>query len=225
MTANLSRIALIHALAHSVDPINQAMARDWPEATRMNLLDDSLSADLAAGGRGLDTAMQGRLQRLAQYALDCGCNAILFTCSAFGPCIEEIARRHPAVPVLKPNEAMIKDAAALGQRVGLVATFAPTLVSMPPEFPSHLSLQCLLAEGALAALNEGQLERHDQLIADAAAKLAARGCAVIALAQFSMARAKPVVMQRTGLPVLSTVDSAVAELKRRLALPAPVPFF
>ena len=46
----MPRIALIHALSHSVDPINQAMASDWPEATRMNLLDDSLSADLAASG-------------------------------------------------------------------------------------------------------------------------------------------------------------------------------
>lgn len=41
-------MALIHALSHSVAPINQAFARDWPEATRRILLDDSLSVDLAA---------------------------------------------------------------------------------------------------------------------------------------------------------------------------------
>jgi len=74
-------------------PINEAMARDWPEATRMNLLDDSPSSDMAAGGRKLDTAMHERFQRLSQYALDCGSDAVLFTCSAFGPCIEEVARR------------------------------------------------------------------------------------------------------------------------------------
>jgi hypothetical protein len=38
---------------------------------------------------------------------------------------------------------------------------------------------------------------------------------VIALAQFSMARARAVVAQRTGLLVLTTVDSAVAAIKRR----------
>lgn len=217
------RIALIHALALSVEPINEVMARDWPDATRMNLLDDSLSADLAASGRGLDAAMHMRFQCLAQYALDCGSDAILFTCSAFGPCIEEVARLHPSVPVLKPNEAMIQDASALGRRVGLVATFAPTLESMPAEFPPDVTLECLLAEGALAALNDGNGERHDQLIAAAALKLAARGCEVIALAQFSMARAKSLVERSTGLPVLSTVDSAVAELKRRLNGFAPRP--
>ena len=56
----MTRIALIHALTHSVAPINEALERDWPAATRMNLIDDSLSADLARGGRGLDEAMHER---------------------------------------------------------------------------------------------------------------------------------------------------------------------
>lgn len=217
MASNAPRIALIHALAHSVAPINEAMARDWPQAFRMNLLDDSLSADLAAGA-GLGAAMHERFQRLAQYAVDCGGDAILFTCSAFGPCIEAVARRHAPLPVLKPNEAMIADAAAMGLRVGLVATFAPTLDSMPPEFPADVQLEGALAEGALAALNAGEPQRHDALIAQAARELARRGCGVITLAQFSMARAREQVAAETGLPVLTTVDSAVAALKRRLGL-------
>ncbi len=28
----MTRIALIHALAHSMAPINDALARDWPKA-------------------------------------------------------------------------------------------------------------------------------------------------------------------------------------------------
>ena len=106
----MTRIALIHALSHSVAPINDAFARDWPEARRMNLLDDSLSADLARNGsKGLDGAMHERFQRLAQYAVDTGAQGILFTCSAFGPCIEAVARRHADIPVLKPNEAMVAE--------------------------------------------------------------------------------------------------------------------
>ncbi len=213
MATHHPRIALIHALAHAVDPINEAIARDWPEATRMNLLDDSLSADLAASGRGQDAAMHARFQRLAQYAVDCGSDAILFTCSAFGACIEAVAATHSAIPVLKPNEAMIDDAAALDQRIGLVATFGPTLISMPPEFPRHVVLDTALAEGALAALNAGNGALHDELIAQAASELEAKGCRVIALAQFSMARAAPMVHRRTGLVVITPVSSAVAQLK------------
>ena len=216
MPSNSPRIALIHALAHAVEPINAALARDWPSAVRMNLLDDSLSADLAASGQGQDAAMQLRFARLAQYALDTGCQAILFTCSAFGACIEAVAAQHPQLPVLKPNEAMVEDAAALGQRVGLIASFAPTLVSMPLEFPVHVQLDTALADGAMAALNAGDGARHDTLVLQAAQLLSAKGCQAIALAQFSMARAAPLVQERTGLRVLTPVDSAVAKLKRLL---------
>lgn len=211
----MTRIALIHALAHSVAPINDAMAQSWPQAVRMNLLDDSLSADLARAG-SLDGAMHDRFQRLAAYALDCGSDAILFTCSAFGPCIEAVARAHPRVPVLKPNEAMVAQATALGGRIGLVASFAPTLASMPPEFPPGLDLRTRLAEGALAALDAGEGARHDELVAVAARRLVDEGCTAIALAQFSLARARETVADACGVPVLTTVHSAVAELRRRL---------
>ena len=211
----MPRIALIHALSHSVAPINEAFARDWPEAVRMNLLDDSLSADLAREGKGLDAAMHERFQRLAQYAVDTGAQGILFTCSAFGPCIEAVARRHAGIPVLKPNEAMIDEALQGEGRLGLIATFAPTLESMPPEFPQGMALETALAEGALDALNAGDVQRHDALIAAQAAALRERGCTRIALAQFSMARSRAACEAASGLPVLTTVDSAVRALRRR----------
>jgi len=154
----MTRIALIHALNHSVAPINEAFARDWPEATRMNLLDDSLSADLAQRGTGLDAAMHARFMALADYAVGTGAEGILFTCSAFGTCIDAVAARYPQMPVLKPNEAMVAE-----------------------------------AQGGSGP-----------------------GCTRIALAQFSMARARAACAEATGLRVLTTVDSAVAALRRRL---------
>lgn len=216
----MTRIALIHALAASVAPVNEALVRDWPDALAMNLLDDSLSGDLARTGR-LDARMVQRFHALADYAMGTGVQAILFTCSAFGPCIESVAERHADLPVLKPNEAMIDEAVACvrerGGRVGLVASFAPTLASMPAEFPAGIDVRTALAEGALAALERGDPMTHDRLAADAAQELADAGCTVIALAQFSLARARDAVAQRTGLlPVLTPVDSAIARLRRRL---------
>ena len=217
------RVALIHALAHSVAPINAEFARAWPECERMNLLDDSLSADLARSAAGLDAWMTGRFLALVGYALDAGADGILFTCSAFGPCIDAVAARWPGVPVLKPNDAMIEEAVRLaraaprGGRIGLVATFAPTLASMPAEFPAGVVVVTVLAEGALAALDRGDAATHDRLAADAARRAVAQGCDVVALAQFSLARAAPAVAAAVAVPVVTTPASAVRALRARLA--------
>ena len=208
------RIALIHALKHSVVPIEASFARHWPDAILMNLLDDSLSADVARDGR-LTAAMTDRFLSLGRYAASTGTDAILFTCSAFGPCIEAVARERAPMPVLKPNQAMIEQAVARGQRIGLLSTFAPTLKSMPQEFPSTIQIVPKLAEGALAALDRGDRTEHDRLVAEASRDL--RDCDLIALAQYSMAPAASLVAEASGRPVLTTPDSAVMKLKELLA--------
>jgi hypothetical protein len=160
------RIALVHALKHSIVPIEASFAKLWPEATLMNLLDDSLSADLARDGK-LTDAMTERFLSIGRYAASTGTDGILFTCSAFGPCIEAVAGERAPMPVLKPNEAMIEEAAKAGPKVGLLSSFPPTLASMPREFPASIQLVPKLAEGAMAALDRGDRAEHDRLVVEA----------------------------------------------------------
>lgn len=214
------RIAIIHALRHSPPPIEAAFAALWPQATLMNLLDDSLSADLARDGT-LTPAMTDRFRALGRYAIGTGADGILFSCSAFGPCIEAVARDCAPRPVLKPNEAMIEEAVASGGKIGLLATFAPTLVSMPPEFPKGTQLKLQLAEGALAALDRGDAQGHDAAVAEAAKQLC--DCDTVALAQFSLSRTADIVAKVTGRPVLTTPGSAVRKLRRLLVEARGVP--
>ena len=217
------RIALIHALRHSPPPIEAAFARAWPEAVLMNLLDDSLSADLARAG-SLDQAMTERFLTLSRYAVGTGAQGILFTCSAFGPCIDAVAAEQSPMPVLKPNEAMIDEAVAEARRlapagrrprIGLLASFQPTLDTMPAEFPEDVEVVCQLATGSLAALDAGDAAEHDRLAGLAARSLAK--CDVVAVAQFSLARVAPMVADTTARPVFTTPDSAVRKLKALLA--------
>ena len=207
------RIALVHALKHSIVPIEPAFASHWPEASLMNLLDDSLSADVARDGRITD-AMTERFLRLGRYAAGAGADAILFTCSAFGSCIEAVAREQAPMPVLKPNEAMIEQAVGKGRRIGLLSTFPPTLVSMPPEFPRSVEIVPKLAAGAMAALDRGDRAEHDRLVGEASKDL--RDCDLIALAQYSMAPTAALVAELSGRPVVTTPDSAVLKLKQVL---------
>jgi len=211
----MPRIALIHALRHSPPPIEAAFARLWPGNTLMNLMDDSLSADLARQGK-LTPEMTQRFRTLGDYAKGTGAEAILFTCSAFGPCIEVVAGDHASMPVLKPNEAMIEEIVAAGaKKVGLLVTFQGTIPSMTPEFPAGIEVVPCVAEGALAALDAGDVATHDRLATQASLKL--KDCDVIALGQFSLAHVAPMVAEATGKRVFSTPDSAVRKLQRLLA--------
>jgi len=214
------RIALIHATPLAIEPIAASFRALWPEARTTNLLEDSLSQDLAAAG-ALTPAMFQRFGVLATYAERCGADAILFTCSAFGPCIET-ARRLVAIPVLKPNEAMIDEALAAGRRLALIATFAPSLPSMQAEFEAaaavrgmKLDLSTHAVADAMPALARGDGETHDRLITESAAKLGPVDA--IVLAQFSMARAEAAVTKVTRSRVLTSPKSAVGRLRRLLA--------
>lgn len=207
------RIALIHALRESVVPIGEAFAALWPEPELMNLLDDSLAVDRARAGR-LTPQIIERFLTLGRYARSSGADGILFTCSAFGPAIDAVAADLAPLPVHKPNEAMIVEAVATGGRVGLLATFAPTLHSMAAEFPSGIEVVPCYCDGALEALAAGDGDAHDRIAAAAAARVLS-DCDLIALAQFSLARAANAVALATGKPVLSTPHSAVRAMRKR----------
>ena len=214
--ASPARIALIHALQASMAPTADAFARGWPEADTFSLLDDSLSRDLAAGGARAQ-GLPERFLELGRYAVRCGADAILFTCSAFGEAID-LVRDEVRIPALKPNEAMIDEAALLPAPIALLATFAPTLPSMSAEFEAEagrqgrrLDLTPVHVAGALEALQRGEPERHDGLVVEAAHRVT--GPHVIVLAQFSMARAADAVRAATGRRTLTTPESAVARLR------------
>jgi Asp/Glu/hydantoin racemase len=219
------RIVVIHALQDSQVPIWNAFKAAWPEPELYNLMDDSLSADLAAEGE-LTPAMKDRFLTLARYAASVGpgdrrADAILFSCSAFGPAIEAVKQALP-IPVLRPNEAAFEEALQAGRRLGLLVTFAPSIPPLKAELESMAAERGLqpeivtaVAEGALAALQTGRPEEHDRLAAETAASMPKVDALV--LGQFSLARAKPAVEARGVRPVFTTPASAVEKLKRILA--------
>ncbi len=218
MKAN-PKIYLAHAAAVAMDPIVASFRANWPQARLANLLEESWMPDLADDGK-LTDAMIERFVMIGQYCVKAGGDAILFTCSAFGPAIEEV-RRQIKIPVLKPNEAMYEQLVATSRKASLLATFPPSIPSMVTEIAdmakargTKIDLSTQLVEGALAALQGNKPDEHNRLIADLAGK---QQCDVIAFAQFSMSPALALAMQRTKTPILTTPDSAVAKLKTMLA--------
>lgn len=221
------RIVLIHAVREAIDPVRAAFAAAMPEAQVHDLLDTSLSADLAADGGKLGQAMTDRFLTLGRYAAASTgggkrTDAILFTCSAFGPAIEGV-QRDLSIPVLKPNEAAFRDALARGSRIGLLVTFEPSLAPLAAELKAlaaetgeAIEIVPAVVPPAMAALRAGRGEEHDGLVAEAAKSLSQVD--IIVLGQFSTARAATSVNKATGKPVVTTPASAVADVRRKLGI-------
>jgi Asp/Glu/hydantoin racemase len=221
---NTPRIALIHALRESMEPIWSAFSKSWPVAQTFNLLDDSLSADLAQEGK-LTDAIIDRFVTLGRYACNAGAgekttDAILFTCSAFGPAIEAV-EHDLEIPVLTPNEAAFDDAIAIGSRIGLMVTFPPSEPALIKKLEDlaktkgvEIDITSTVVAEALATLQAGDPSRHDELISDEAEALDDIDC--IVLGQFSMARAAENVARRVDVPVITTPAAAVDRLRTLL---------
>ena len=214
------RIGLVHAVQLAMAPVQAAFRECWPEANLMNVLDDSLPGDLEAAGC-IKPEMTARFESLIRYCMGQRADAVLFTCSAFGPAIEAAART-VNIPVLKPNEAMFEQALSCGKRVGMIATFQPAVAPMEAEFYAQAkamgveaTIQTHCFPEALNAAKAGDYACHNRIVADAAAQL--RDVDVLLLAHFSMVPALDVVKQSVSVPVLTSPHAAVEKLRACLA--------
>jgi len=199
-----------------MDPIHAAFASGWPDARTVNILDDSLADDRAETPELTDRMFE-RFATLSRYAFDAGADAILFTCSAFGPAIERAAQRLP-IPVLKPNEAMFEAAMSCGERIGMLTTFAPSAAPLQTEFDEAASarqprprLKTVVVEEAMRALRDGDVHTHNRLLAEKVGELGS--CDAVMLAQFSTSCAAKEIRAKVSVPVLTAPDAAVAKLR------------
>lgn len=202
------------------------MKRIWPEAFCISLMDDSLARDFAAANGHSSPIMEARFRTLGRYAAHTGARAdgILFTCSAFGAAIEAV-KSDLAIPVVSPSEGAIQEALDLcahgtGGRIGLLLTFAASLGPLTAEIAQRAAerratapdIAAIVVPEALTALQQGEPDEHDALLAKAAARLPVVD--VLLLGQFSMARAASAVANVRREPIVTTPTAAVGKLRR-----------
>lgn len=214
--ANGTRIALVHATRIAIDPIMYACQSAWPEVEHVSILDESLAIDRRKEEH-LTEELSNRIIALSRHAVNLGSDGVLFTCSAFGSAIEQAAK-FSDIPVLKPNEAMFQKALSMGDRITMVYTFPPAVAGMEQEFhveaangQSAATIESVYAKGAREAVEQGDIKRHDEIIANTISTV--KDTDVVLLAHFSMATAIDDAGAATDIPVISSPIAAVEKLK------------
>lgn len=203
----------------------ETMLRDifeevMPDVRRINIVDDSLLADVMSSGV-ISDAVQLRMNAYVKSAELAGADAILSLCSSLGPAIDQ-ARTLVQVPVIKIDDPMTEKAVQDASRIGVLATVATTLkptVALVQEKSVNLrkpvEVRPSLIPGAFEILMSGDKARHDTLVSEAAHRLAGE-VDLLVLAQASMTRLAPRLQDETGLPVLSSPRLAIEYTKRVL---------
>jgi Asp/Glu/hydantoin racemase len=211
------RIFLVHPTLLAMPPVDQAFKTLWPEATILNVLDESLYNDIPQDGK-LAPEIYTRLANLFRHCEASGADGIVFSGSTFGPAVD-VARQAVEIPVLRIEEAMMDDAAARGGSILLVCTqkraqpvVRGTLDAAAKQAGKSVQITELWVAGARDALNKGDTDAHDRMIAEQSA--AAGDFDQIVFGMMSMAPAKVKMPPALARKVLTSGEAAVARMRK-----------
>ena len=215
------KVAFIHTSPAAVGPLMQFYGEAAPELEITNLLDDGLLRLLAA--KDAATAQARLTDMIAVAAATYRAEAAMITCSSVSKEMAERISERFELPVLKIDYPMARQAVRAGGKIGVAATFPPTLdptrrllSEAAREAGAEVEMIEDVTPEAYGALLSGDAERHDALLLESVSWLEAQGVSVVVLAQVSMARVLPKVGGRTGVPVLSSLHTSLDAIRRAL---------
>ena len=213
------RIFLVHPTPLALPPVDEAFKTLWREAQIINLLDESLYADVGANGE-LTPSLYERVANLFRHCEASGADGIVFSGSTFGPAVEE-GRKGIKVPVLRIEEGMMDEAVARGGSILVVSTqkrampvVRATLDASAKRAGKAPAIKDIWVDGARDALNGGDTDKHDRLIAEQSAAAGDFDNIVLSMISMAPARAKmlPAIAQKT----LTSGECAVARMRKLL---------
>ena len=212
------KIAMIHATYKAVEPMMKAFEKLAPEYEIVNYVNEEL---LAAVNRnhGPGKRELRMFARTALGAMDDGADVVLVCCSVFCADVPLIANFTEA-PVVAVNEPMLRRAAEIGGRIGVVSTTATSAPKTQEQIECILEKMGKTAEfrhevttEAMTALRQGNLEGHNRIVAESVERLREQGCSCIVLSQITIAQAKDEITKE-GCPVLTSPEESVREICR-----------
>lgn len=213
MTPSRPRIALISAVTSAFAPIHDAFQSGFPEAELWNLLDDRLLDDAADRG-GLTAELTARMESLIDHAVDGGADAVLLTCSLYGPVAHARSGRS-GVPVQGPDDALFEAVrGSSASRAGLVSSGASPLEDSTARLRAvvgqDVEVVPILTERAAFGSSDGVID------AVTAALRPAPEVDVLVLGQYSLTSAAPMLREVLGIPVLTGPELAVRSVRDAL---------
>lgn len=206
-------LAVLHTTPVTLPLMRQLLEEALPGWRLINFLDDSILPMLAQDESSMPYVME-KLNAFCTFAERQGASGVLSACSSIG---EITQQAKVSIPVMRVDEAMMTEAAALGKPLVLCATAATTLGPSARLLASKgVSSfdRLLISEAAQKMATEGK-EAHDRYIAQRLTPYLEKGCTAV-LCQASMAAAKAYLPESLHALILTSPRSGVALAAERM---------
>jgi hypothetical protein len=222
MTGSRRKVAFLHTAPPAIPPLVKFYSEAAPDLEISHMMEDGLLKLLAAGRHEI---VLERLRAMGTAARDTyDAELAMITCSSVPLQMASVLRGELAIPVLKIDGPMARMAVEAGPRVGIAATFRPTiqptstlLTDTAAALGREVELVTEFVEGAYDALFSGDLATHDRLLLEGVRRLTSTGVQSVVLAQVSMARIRDAAQAESPVPVLSSMDTSLAAIRELLA--------
>ena len=192
-----------------------------PGVQLVNAGNDAIQLNfMKAHADGLPSPPQSNIDRFVQYAKDlvelAKVDAILITCSTMNRSYPEVEKAIEPyqIPVIQIDMPMMEKAVNLGNRVLVIATHGPTVSSThaliaetAEKMGKSISCEGMTLEKAWDCLKEGNIQGHNNVIAEAIRSRYKEKFSCVVLAQLSMSVFQisyPYSSSEFGLPVLTS---------------------
>lgn len=211
-----ARVCVLHTSTALPAFFGPLIAREAPRVAAYHVVDESLLGDTVV--HGLLPATVRRLAGYVTLAQDAGARAVLVTCPTLGRAVE-LARPLAAIPLLRVDEPMAREAVGTGHRVGVLAVrhaaldpTADLVRQVAADTGATADVTTSVCPGAYEAHVAGDQAGHDRIVAQEALRMT-HEADVLVLAEPAMAEAVAAVP--TGgitVPVLTAPLGGVRQL-------------
>ena len=211
-------LGVIHATVNAVAPVMKQLKEIRPEIVISNYVDEGLLTYADKAGQVSPAGLRKFLRIINQATID-NVDGILVACSVYCQ-YKDIFSGFAEVPVTAIDEPMVKMAVTKGNRIGAIATTSAAIPVVERQLLKEakitgkdVSVQRVLLKDASICLQNGDRDKHDEMIGQAIINLLNDHCDVVVLAQVSMTSAKDKLLtlhpEICGEKILTSLKSGV----------------
>lgn len=184
------------------------------------ITDSTILADVRKNG-GPTEAVFARMKLYAKAAEISGADLIVNSCSTVGE-VADVYAKEVGIPVMKVEEPMCREAAALGTRFAIIGTVetsmgpvARIIERLGKEEGKVMDCRLFVQKAAWDALVAGKPEEHNRILLENIRKLDEEGYDAIVMSQVSMRALLP-ELKDLKTPILCSFYSGYGAVADRL---------